>query len=173
METTKISNKLTIAELGLTKDVLQAALADKKEGAEIIIARIFGKAAKYNAKPSKLDATRTDYQFIGAFEGVNMIDGTVVNAPRAYLPGAAEMATVAAIDGLGEGETVEFACEITVKKKQSAAVGYVFGVAVPKQPEAADPLASLRSQFGALPQAAATPAIEAPKAEKKGDAAKK
>lgn len=163
MEKTTISNKLTIAELGLTKEVIQAALADKKEGEQVVIAVMFGKTTKYTTKQSKLDVTREDVQFVGEFEGHNMLDGTIVNAPKAYLPGAAEAATRSAVDQLADGEAVEFGCEIAVKKKASAAVGYVFGVSVPKQPKAADPLASLRGALIAAPATGAAQ-IEAPKA---------
>ena len=169
MEKTQIATKLTIAGMGLTKEVIQGLLADKKEGDTVIIARIFGKTSKYDAKPSKLDPTRMDYAFRGVFEGHNLIDGTVHNAPKAYLPGAAEGATAAAIDGLAEGESVAFGCEIAVKKQASSAVGYVFGVAVPKQPQTQDPLAELREQLGGAP----TAALPAPSTEKQPKPAKK
>lgn len=147
MQKTSIANKLTIAEMGLTKEVIQKALEGKAEGESLVIALIFGKTTKYTTKPSKLDATREDVQFVGDFEGHNLLTGEIVNAPKAYLPGAAEAATRNAVDQLGDGEAVEFGCEIAVKKKASSAVGYVFGVAVPKQPKAQDPLAALREQM--------------------------
>lgn len=165
MEKTKIANKLTVSEMGITKEVIQKALDGKPEGHEIVVALMFGKTTKYTVKQSKLDATREDVAFVGEFEGHNMLDGSIHNAAKAYLPGAAEAATRNAIDNLADGEAVEFGCEIAVKKKSSAAVGYVFGVAVPKQPKAQDPLASLRAALtgGDAPKAAQ---IEAPKTEK-------
>lgn len=163
MEKTQIANKLTVAELGLTKDVIQALLADKKDGEQVTIAVIFGKTTKYVAKPSKLDATRDDIAFVGTFEGHNLISGEVVNAPKAYLPGAAEMATRAAVDQLGEGEAVEFGCEIAVKKNSKLAIGYQFGVAVPKAPAAQDALASLRGAMLSERPALAAPADTAKK----------
>lgn len=166
MSKVEVANKLTVAGLGLTKEFLQKLLADKAEGDTVVVASIFGKATSYDAKQSKLDPTREDIAFKGEFEGVNMITGEVVNAPKAYLPGAAEGATKNAIDQLGEGEAVIFGCEIAVKKKASSAVGYVFGVSVPKHPTAQDPLAEIREQMKSLSTANAVPALEAPKAEK-------
>lgn len=167
MEQVQISTKLTIASMGLNKEVLQRLLADRKEGETVVIARIFGKTNKYDERQSKLDPTRNDIAFKGEFEGHNLIDGTVHNAPKAYLPGAAEGATKAAIDNLAEGEAVVFGCEVAVKKQSSSAVGYVFGVSVPKQPQAQDPLAEIRNQMGGLPSAPSAPQLEAPKSETK------
>jgi len=169
MEQVQIATKLTIAGMGLNKEVLQRLLADKKEGETITIARIFGKTNAYDAKPSKLDATRNDVAFKGEFEGHNLIDGTVHNAPKAYLPGAAEGATKNAVDNLAEGEAVVFGCEVAVKKQASSAVGYVFGVSVPKAPQAQDPLAEIREAMGGLPAATQAPQLEAPKTETKSE----
>lgn len=163
MQTVQISNKLTVAEMGLDKATIQQLLADKKEGETLVIARMFGKTSKYDEKPSKLDATRNDVAFKGEFEGHNLITGEVFNAPKAYLPGAAEAATKNAIDNLEDGQSVVFGCDIAVKKQSSSAVGYVFGVSVPKQPTAQDPLAEIREAMGGLPTRESVPQIEAPK----------
>lgn len=168
MEKQKIATKLTLAEMGLTKEVIQKILEGKPEGHEVVVAVIFGRTGKYVAKASKLDPTRDDIAFSGEFEGRNLLDGTIHNAPKAYLPGAAEMATRAAVDSLGDsGELVEFGCEIAVKKKASAAVGYVFGVAVPKQPQAQDNLAALRATMLEGKTEAPAAQIEAPKKDGK------
>lgn len=163
-----VSSKLSVGSMGLTKNILQALLADKNEGDAIVVARIFGRAYKYEEKQSKLDPTKNDVAFKGEFEGVNLVTGEVFNAPKAYLPGAAEGTARAAIDALGEGEGVEFGCEIAVKKQTTSAVGYVFGVAVPKPPEARDGLAAIRAQMNALPSSAQSLALPSPAETKKG-----
>jgi len=166
--TTQISTKLSVGSMGLNKEKLQALLADKEEGATVVVANIFGRVSKYEEKPSKLDPTKMDVAFRGSFEGHNLITGEIFNAPKAYLPGAAEGTTKAACDTLGEGEAVEFGVQIAVKKDKTSAVGYVFGVAVPKQPEAQDSLSGLRSQMAALTTPGAAQ-IAAPKKAKNAE----
>jgi hypothetical protein len=165
-DTVQIANKLTIAGMGLNKEVLQKLLADKEEGATVIIARMFGKTASYTTKANAKDPTREDVAFKGSFEGHNLLTGEVFNSGKAYLPNAAENLARAAIDGREEGDIVVFACEIAVRKQKSSPVGYVFGVSVPKA-AAQDELAELREQLGGVPSA---PALEAPKPAKKGKA---
>lgn len=164
-EAKTIARKLTVASLNINPVELIATMA---EGESKVVASIIGRATHYTESPSRFDTTKTDVRFKGAFEGLNLLTGETVEATSCFLPGAAPDAVQAAIDGMGEDENaIDFAVLVSIKKqkKRDGSDGYVFGIAVPRQPEAADPLARMREQVKALasPQAAA---IEAPKAKK-------
>lgn len=160
-EMKQISRRLSIGDMGIDGKAIVAGMT--KDGETLVVARIYGRAIGYDQKQSKLDPTRFDVRFKGDFEGVNQLTGEVFAATGCYLPGAAEDNLKTTVDGLGDGEAAEFGVEIALKKSAKSPVGYVYGVAVPKQPEAADPLNAIRQAMGGLPTPTKAKAIEAPK----------
>ena len=143
--TVTVAKKITIGGMGINAKEVAATLA--KDGDMISVAKIYGKAKAYKEQPSKLDPTKNDVKFIGDFEAINLLTGEVTNAPTCYLPGSAADATYAAMQGVAEDEFVVFGVEIAIKKWSKSPVGYVYGVAVPRRPEAADPLAEIREKM--------------------------
>lgn len=166
MEMTNILTKLTVKEMKIDG---AAIIANMAVGQTVVVARIYGEATKYKTSPSKFTTTdlpREDHQFVGNFEGVNLITGEVFNAPKCFLPGAAPDAVANALDN-AEGGSIEFGVEIAIQKviKKDGTEGYKFGVAVPKQPSATDPLAAMREKMASLPGAVTQAMLAAPKAE--------
>lgn len=166
MAMTNILKKLTVRDMNIAPGVL---IVNMEYGQTVVVARIYGSATKYKTAASKFstsDLPREDHKFYGNFEGHNLITGEVFNAPICYLPGAAPDALANAIDA-SEGDAVEFGIEIAVKKtkKGDGTDGYQFGVAIPKEPNAADPLAAMREKMGALPNGVTPALLAAPVAE--------
>lgn len=159
-EMKQISRRLSIGDMGIDGKAIVADMT--KDGDTVVVARIYGRASGYDARPSKLDPTRSDIRFKGEFEGVNMLTGEVFAASGCYLPGAAEDNLRSTVDALQDGEAALFGVEIALKKSAKSPVGYVYGVAVPKQPEAADPLSAIRAEMGGLPAPTKAKQIEAP-----------
>jgi hypothetical protein len=164
MQSIKISKKVTVAALGLPKDTIQAMIADWAPGQEGDVATIYGTASKVAFNPSKLDPTKVDAKFVGAFEGFNMLTGETVVGATAYLPGAMADTLANAIES-GDGP-VEFACVIGVRKVlagEKSLVGYTFTVRVDRDPQEADPLAAVRQRaIASLDTAQETLALPAP-----------
>lgn len=156
MEMTNILKKLSVKEMNINPGNL---IAGMELGQVVVVARIYGKATKYKTSPSRFttsDLPKEDVKFFGDFEGVNLLTGEVFNAPACFLPGAAPDALQSAIDNMQDGDTaVEFGIEIGVKKikKKDDTDGYQFGVALPKQPSASDPLSAMREKMASLPGA--------------------
>lgn len=155
-----LSNKLTVKALGINPGELIKTL---EVGQTVVVARMYGQATKYKVSQSKFSndggLPREEVKFLGNFEGVNTATGQVVNASGAYMPNAAATDALRAAVDAAEGGAVEFAVEIAIQKivKKDGTDGYQFGVAIPRNPAAADPLAAIREKMAARPLAIAAP----------------
>lgn len=147
-ETFNVSNKLTVASMGLTPGILKGVAGDKPTPVATILANV----VDMKEKPSTLDSSRTDVRFIGQFEGTNLLTGEVVRSGSAYLPGAAQEF----LQGLAANGEVAIAIQLTVQKdaRANSAQGYRFGVTTIGEKSSFDPFAQLRSKVPALGKAA-------------------
>lgn len=169
-ELTNLVSKVTVKGLGVDGAKL---IGEMKMGETRIVGAIYGNATAYKVSPSQFKdqngVARDEYKFKGNFEGANLETGETINSTVAYMPNEVSSSTLAqAIDALGEeGGAVEFGVQIAIKKikRRDGTDGYEFGVAVPKSPSAADPLAGVRSKM--IPEGAKQQALPAPKAEAK------
>lgn len=174
METMNIVNKLSVKTMNLDPASLTEKLEENKI---VVIARMYGQITDYKIGKSKFstdDLPKEDVKFRGTFEGVNLVTGEVFNSGVCFLPGNVTNVLRAAVDSKADDEIgVQFGVEIGAKKvkRRDGTWGYEFTAAVPKNPEAADPLAAMRETMKALPGGYApsttvTPAIENKSAEK-------
>lgn len=154
METISLSKKLTMAKMGLDKNVLKP-LVEQNKGKKTEIASVLALVTSCTVKPSTLNPANMDFRFGGNFEGVNMLTGDVTRAAEAYLPGPAAVWLKAAYEkaqnDVGENAVPAMAFVITVEKDNhpNSAVGYIFGVKAILGDGAADPFEGLRK---ALPK---------------------
>lgn len=126
--------KITVAEIGLDKPVLQS-IVEQSKGKETAVCRIVGQATGMKAGSTQMG----EYvKFSGLFQATNYLtpeidyrSGKLILPPVASgslegMLGSAQ-AEVKGSEG-ATGGAVVFGFEITVKGDATAAVGYVFGV---------------------------------------------
>jgi hypothetical protein len=145
-------SKLTIANIGLTKDVL-VKIAEQAKGKAVAIARIVGQThAMKTGETSKGEYV----EFAGMFHADNYHDGEAYRSAKLILPsicsGALEAVLAQAKNGKKEGEvsSVVFGYEVMVKADTKSAVGYVFTMGTLIQGN--DPLSDLLAELPAIPK---------------------
>lgn len=164
----KVSSKLTlrgiVGKITLERlNQIKAATDDGSGG--IHLADIIGIASDYKAGATdKGEFVR----FLGDFEGISALDGSVHRSGCCILPGAAENLIYGALRQLGgdAARAVRFGFRFRAVYDDSAATKYVFSVESLQAPGANDPLAGLRSEMSAggyrLPGMASVTQLPAP-----------
>jgi hypothetical protein len=153
----EILRKLTIKNCGFSVAVIKEALG---ENASVELLKIVG--ISKSAQPGQTPLG--DYlKLIGTFKAVNLITGVVFVASSCILPNFVSEGIGAA---LLDGDNVEFALQLGVKAKPTSVTGYEFTVRPLIEAKANDAMEKLLalSGFNETP----APALEAPKAAKKG-----
>lgn len=165
----KVGRNLSLADLGLVgKDIV----ATMKDGEEQRVAVMLGVANSYQAKPSRQDPTNESVAFAGQFRGINILTGEVIERGRAFMPGFAAELLRSFVDA-ADGEPVEFAFAINLKKDPSTPTGYRFTVEAAEEPKQSDTLSEIAARVGVdMTQTKALPAPTAAKATKAKKAAK-
>lgn len=82
------------------------------------------------------------YKFMGEFVATDLRTGEVGVASVAYLPSPVDEMLKTAIEA-GEGKSVEFAFDISVKPREDLAIGYEYLVATLIESKPTNPLAAL------------------------------
>jgi hypothetical protein len=163
----ELLKKLTIARLGLDKDVLLRTCIDAQ--GPVAVARIFGRA---NQVESKLGDLGPYCLFKGSFEGTNLLSGVSYRAGHLILNGPAEGILEGQVSLAGEGGEAPFVFEIGVEYAGKDAKGNPYRFTAKMLGESVlnleDPLKALR----AIAMNDAPKVIDGPKETKKGEKAK-
>lgn len=106
----ELLKKLTIARLGLDKDVLLRTCIDAQ--GPVPVARIFGRATQVE---NKLGDLGPYCLFKGGFEGTNLLTGKSFKAGHLILNGPTEGILEGMVSMAGEGGEVPFVFEIGVE----------------------------------------------------------
>lgn len=137
------SSKLTLKVLGCDpKAVL------KLPEHELPIARVYGNAFRVGVQ-NDVEHGQSYTYFTGMFEGVNMQDGSIVQAPRLYLPGSISDMVENVINqaqARDKQARVGFIVEIRAVKSREAKGGYIYKGVFLQKPELQDELAKFREQ---------------------------
>jgi hypothetical protein len=151
---TEWKTKLSVGVLGIKpKEVLAGLTDDKKKP----VARIYGRANEARFQPDA-DTGGGYLFFSGMFEGFNMLDGTILQSNRLYLPdGVAEMLedVIRKQQERDKKASVEFSVEIQIARgeaRSERAAGYEYHAHFIKKPGAADELAMLREASALKPE---------------------
>jgi len=147
--------KITLADIGLDKPVVQAVVEQQK-GKETAICRIVGQATGMKAGSTD----KGDYvKFTGLFQATNYLHPEVdYRSGKCIMPNVASGMLEGMLgnaqseikgDAEGGGAAVVFAFEITAKGDPTAAVGYVYGIR--SLIKGKDPLEKLFAELPAIP----------------------
>ncbi len=143
--------KITIKNCGLTKEDIQAIVADTE--APVAICRVLGKITGHTLSRAGIDDEKA-IVFLGQFEGTNISSGEVYRSDKMILPNLVSGSVKEAFDNVNPNDGSPFqmmtAFDIYAEASASAAVGYSFSI-VPLVKEASDPFEELKSGIPELP----------------------
>jgi hypothetical protein len=151
----EFASRLTLKDLGADGQTVKALLKDLPEPQnKVTVARFYGTVTRVAFQNDKMGTGQVYTQFIGNFEGVNMITGEVVASARMYLPDGAQQALENQVTEVqnkkGKNTTVQFAFEIRAVRNSNK-MGYSYETAAILKPEEADPIAAVRQVVANAP----------------------
>jgi hypothetical protein len=176
LQEVEFAGRLTLKDLGLDGQTVKKLVLGLAEGTtKVPVARFYGTVSRVAIQNDKMGTGQTYTQFIGNFEGVNLVTGEVVQSARMYLPDGASQALenqVSELQSKNKTAITQFAFEIrAVKASTKQGMGYAYETAAILKPTQADPISAMRQAVSAAtaPKAGA----DAPKGDTgKGEAVK-
>lgn len=111
------------------------------------VARIYGEVVKIDAKPSRLDPTRTSIRVVGQVEAVDVRTGEEFAAAEFYPMGALSNLFEAMAENEGNGKGVQYAFRVFIQPSPSSPTGYSWDYESAVQASPSQRIAAMRNHF--------------------------
>lgn len=153
-----LARKITLKNIGLTKDEVKKAVDGVKESETVQIARVIGVATSYTTGQTDKGAF---VKLAGDFRARNILTGAEYRSGACILPSFISDAFVGVLQQHGKAE---FALAIGATRRDDAITGYEYTAMPLIESTSSDAMQKLENAaFADLPAPVAAPALEAPK----------